>query len=57
MTCQDLVRSLSDYIDGTLSPSEREEIERHLAVCEECANTLADLRGVVARSTGSAGPH
>jgi Predicted transmembrane transcriptional regulator (anti-sigma factor) len=44
-----LTERLSDYIDGSLSPSEREEVERHLAECEECANTLADLRGVVAR--------
>ena len=44
-----LTERLSDYLDGSLSPSEREEVERHLAECEECANTLADLRGVVAR--------
>jgi anti-sigma factor RsiW len=44
-----LTERLSDYIDGSLSPSEREEVERHLAECEECSNTLADLRGVVAR--------
>lgn len=44
-----LTERLSDYIDGSLTPSEREEVERHLAECEECSNTLADLRGVVAR--------
>ncbi len=44
-----LTERLSDYLDGSLSPSDREEVERHLAECEECANTLADLRGVVAR--------
>ncbi|HSR89704.1 MAG TPA: zf-HC2 domain-containing protein [Gemmatimonadales bacterium] len=44
-----LTERLSDYLDGSLPPSEREEVERHLAACEECSNTLADLRGVVAR--------
>jgi len=44
-----LTERLSDYLDGSLSSSEREEIEQHLAECEECSNTLADLRSVVAR--------
>ncbi|HSE67134.1 MAG TPA: zf-HC2 domain-containing protein, partial [Gemmatimonadales bacterium] len=44
-----LTERLSDYLDGSLSPSEREEVEQHLAECEECSNTLADLRSVVAR--------
>ena len=36
MTCQDLVRSLSDYIDGTLPPEARAEAEAHLAECDKC---------------------
>lgn len=43
------VERLSDYVDGDLSVAERESIDRHLAECESCANTLAELRGVVAR--------
>ena len=43
------VERLSEYLDGNLAPAERETLERHLAVCEDCAFTLADLRGVVAR--------
>ena len=36
MTCQDLVRHLSDYIDGTLAPGARAEAEAHLADCDKC---------------------
>jgi anti-sigma factor RsiW len=36
VTCQDLVRSLSDYIDGTLPPEARAEAEAHLAECDKC---------------------
>lgn len=41
---------LSEYLDGELSASERERVEAHLAGCEDCAGTLAELRGVVARA-------
>jgi anti-sigma factor RsiW len=43
------VERLSEYLDGTMAPAERDALERHLAECEECSLTLADLRGVVAR--------
>jgi anti-sigma factor RsiW len=36
VTCQDLVRCLSDYIAGTLAPGARDEAEAHLADCEKC---------------------
>lgn len=36
MTCQDLVRCLSDYIDGALAPAARAEAEAHLAGCDKC---------------------
>jgi anti-sigma factor RsiW len=36
VTCQDLVRCLSDYIDGTLTPEDRAEAEAHLAECDKC---------------------
>jgi hypothetical protein len=40
---------LSEYLDGELQPGERQALEAHLATCEECRSTLAELRGVVAR--------
>ena len=35
-TCQQLLRSLSDYIDGTLDPYLCEMLEEHLNGCENC---------------------
>jgi len=39
---------LSEYMDGDLSFTERVAVERHLADCAACRETLADLRAVVA---------
>ncbi len=36
MNCQELVRSLSDYIDGTLAPASRLAVEEHIAGCLDC---------------------
>jgi anti-sigma factor RsiW len=36
VTCRDVVRALSDYIDGTLAGAERGGVEEHLARCHEC---------------------
>jgi len=41
---------LSEYLDGTLAPAEREALETHLADCAACTATLAELRRVVARA-------
>jgi anti-sigma factor RsiW len=41
---------LSDYLDGALEDSARSELEEHLGGCEECRETLVELRQVVARA-------
>ncbi len=41
---------LSEYLDGELKPSERQEVESHLAGCAECAGVLEGLRQVVDRA-------
>jgi len=41
---------LSEYLDGELLDPERVALESHLAVCNECARTLEELRDVVARA-------
>jgi anti-sigma factor (TIGR02949 family) len=40
MNCETLLGSLSEYIDGELSPELCREIEKHLAGCENCRVVL-----------------
>jgi anti-sigma factor (TIGR02949 family) len=35
-TCKDLLGNLSDYIDGELSDDLCQELQRHMAGCENC---------------------
>jgi anti-sigma factor RsiW len=41
---------LSEYVDGELEPAERQRLEAHLAGCEECRETVEELRLVVAQA-------
>jgi hypothetical protein len=41
---------LSEYVDGELTPSDREVCDAHLAGCAECARLLAELRAVTERA-------
>ena len=45
--CKILKGMLSPYIDGQLSPSEMERIERHIEECDACRRELESLRAVV----------
>ncbi len=38
--CQELLGSLSAYIDGDLSPELCQELEKHLAGCNDCRVVL-----------------
>jgi len=38
--CKELLGSLSAYIDGDLSPALCEELEKHLAGCNDCQVVL-----------------
>jgi hypothetical protein len=44
MQCNDIQEKLSAYIDGDISSGERRLIEEHLKSCQQCNETLADLR-------------
>ncbi|MEO6209722.1 MAG: zf-HC2 domain-containing protein [Gemmatimonadaceae bacterium] len=39
------------WLDGELSPAEREAAEAHLATCDECKAAVAEARGFVAASS------
>jgi len=40
-------KNLSAYLDGRLTASERERVERHVAACSRCQEELATLRSTV----------
>ncbi len=45
--CKTLLSELSDYIDGDLGQAMCDEIERHLAECENCRVVVDTLRKTV----------
>jgi anti-sigma factor RsiW len=47
LTCKQLVTLVSDYLDGRLSPDERERFDMHIGGCGDCAAYLDQLRQAV----------
>jgi MEDS: MEthanogen/methylotroph, DcmR Sensory domain/Putative zinc-finger len=47
LNCERVQQYVSEYIDGTLTPALRVNVEQHLATCEPCARGLESLRNVV----------
>jgi len=45
--CRSLLDSLSDYVDGTLGEELCEQIERHVAECENCHIVVDTLRKTI----------
>jgi anti-sigma factor (TIGR02949 family) len=45
--CYYLLDSLSDFIDGALSSELCDEIERHMADCEDCRIVVDSLRKTI----------
>lgn len=45
--CAELLGSLSSYIDGDLSPELCEELEKHLAGCDDCRVVLNTTRRTI----------
>lgn len=46
MTCKDMTLSLGVYVLGALDPSERSQVDAHLAQCATCRAELAELEGL-----------
>jgi len=44
MNCRQVVELMTDYLDGTLSASDRERFEEHISGCDGCRAYLAELR-------------
>ena len=47
MTCQQVWREVSNYIDGDLEPAVRAEVDRHVGACSKCKSVLDGARNVV----------
>jgi anti-sigma factor (TIGR02949 family) len=53
ITCEEAVRRLWEYLDGTLAHEERRAIDEHLAFCRRCcgeAEFAEELRKVLRSS-------
>jgi anti-sigma factor (TIGR02949 family) len=45
--CKSLLRNLSDYVDGELSPELCAELERHLEGCDNCQIVVNTLKKTI----------
>lgn len=52
LTCRELVELVTEYLDGTLAPGERDRFEQHVILCDGCAFHLDQMRTTIA-VTGS----
>ena len=53
MNCKHVIRELSNYIDGNLDPALKQELERHLAHCEDCTMIVDQTRKTIQIFSGS----
>jgi anti-sigma factor RsiW len=51
LVCQEVVELITDYLEGTMSRSQRRRLEAHLAGCEHCSEYLEQMRATI-RLTG-----
>ncbi len=47
MKCRDIIRELSEYLEGSLEPSLIAEIERHVKHCEDCRLVVDTTRKTI----------
>ncbi len=48
LPCVDFVEIVTDYLEGSLSVSERLMMERHLAFCSPCVDYIDQMRATIA---------
>jgi len=49
-TCREVVELVTEYLEGTMAPEDREALERHLEGCQGCRAYIEQVRGAVALS-------
>lgn len=47
LTCADIVKLVTDYLEGRLTPGERLRFEGHVAICPPCRSYLDQMRTTV----------
>jgi anti-sigma factor RsiW len=47
LTCQDLVEIVTEYLEGSLPPIERQQFEHHLAGCDGCVAYVNQMRHTI----------
>lgn len=47
MKCEDLLRLLNEYVDGTVDPAFCKEFEQHLAGCDPCKVVIDTVRKTI----------
>ena len=52
LTCRELVRLVTDYLEGELPETDRRRFDAHLTKCEGCTTYLAQVRDTI-RITGT----
>jgi anti-sigma factor RsiW len=52
LTCRELVRLVTDYLEGALSETDVGRFDAHLAKCDGCTTYLAQVRETI-RITGT----
>ena len=52
LTCREMARMFTDYLEDALPQVERLRFEEHLSLCDGCTDYLDQLRDVVALAGG-----
>jgi anti-sigma factor RsiW len=47
LTCQELVELVTEYLEGSLPPEDRDRFEQHLILCEGCVLYLEQMRTTI----------
>ncbi len=47
MVCKEVIRKLSDYLDGELEPNVAQELTRHLEHCDDCRIVVDTTRKTI----------
>lgn len=47
MKCEELLKQLNEYVDGTVDPTICEEFEKHMAGCNPCQVVVDNIRKTI----------